>query len=86
MADFDGRTAPVTGSTRGIVHRATATPSATRGAHVLTVGRNDRRARDAVAWTHRGGGRATIRLTTSSDLESDPAAQRPMPSSTRVVR
>src|SRR6201996_2002898 len=69
MTDLQGRTALVTGSTSGI-GRATAVALAARGAHVLVVGRNEQRAKDVVAEIEGGGGRATFRLTTLSDLES----------------
>jgi NAD(P)-dependent dehydrogenase (short-subunit alcohol dehydrogenase family) len=69
MTDLKGKTALVTGSTSGI-GRATAIALATRGARVLVVGRNERRARDVVAEIEGGGGSATYRLATLSDLES----------------
>ena len=53
MTDLEGKTAPVTGSTR-TVRQATATALAPRGAHVLAVGRNDQRVEDAVASIHGG--------------------------------
>jgi len=48
MTDLKGKTALVTGSTSGI-GEATAIALATRGAHVLVVGRNEQRAKDVVA-------------------------------------
>ena len=69
MTDLRGKTALVTGSTSGI-GKATAIALAARGAHVLVVGRNDQRAKDAVAEIESSGGSATFRLTTLSDLES----------------
>jgi NAD(P)-dependent dehydrogenase (short-subunit alcohol dehydrogenase family) len=69
MTDLKGKTALVTGSTSGI-GRATAIALAARGARVLVVGRNERRARDVVAEIEGGGGSATYRLATLSDLES----------------
>jgi nucleoside-diphosphate-sugar epimerase len=48
MTDLKGKTALVTGSTSGI-GKATASALAARGAHVLIVGRNEQRAKDAVA-------------------------------------
>jgi NAD(P)-dependent dehydrogenase (short-subunit alcohol dehydrogenase family) len=69
MNDLKGRTALVTGSTSGI-GRATAIALAARGAHVLIVGRNEERAKDVLAEIDAGGGIATFRLTTLSDLES----------------
>jgi len=69
MTDLKGKTALVTGSTSGIGH-ATAIALAARGAHVLVVGRNEQRAKDVVAEIERGGGSATFKLTTLSDLQS----------------
>jgi NAD(P)-dependent dehydrogenase (short-subunit alcohol dehydrogenase family) len=69
MTDLKDRTALVTGSTSGI-GKATATALAARGARVLVVGRNERRAKDVVAEIEGSGGSATYRLTTLSDLES----------------
>jgi NAD(P)-dependent dehydrogenase (short-subunit alcohol dehydrogenase family) len=69
MTDLKGKTALVTGSTSGI-GRATALALAARGARVLVVGRNERRARDVVAEIEGGGGSAAFRLATLSDLES----------------
>jgi len=69
MTDLKGKTALVTGSTSGI-GRATALALAARGARVLVVGRNEQRAQDVVAEIEGGGGSATYRLTTLSDLES----------------
>jgi NAD(P)-dependent dehydrogenase (short-subunit alcohol dehydrogenase family) len=69
MTDLKGKTALVTGSTSGI-GRATAIALAARGARVLVVGRNERRAKDVVAEIEGGGGSATYRLTTLGDLES----------------
>jgi NAD(P)-dependent dehydrogenase (short-subunit alcohol dehydrogenase family) len=69
MTDLKGKTALVTGSTSGI-GRATAFALAARGARVLVVGRNEQRAKDAVAEIEGSGGSATYRLTTLSDLES----------------
>jgi len=69
MTDLKDRTALVTGSTSGI-GKATALALAARGARVLVVGRNERRARDVVAEIEGGGGSAAYRLTTLSDLES----------------
>ena len=69
MTDLKDRTALVTGSTSGI-GKATAIALADRGARVLVVGRNEQRARDVVAEIEGGGGSATFRLTTLSDLES----------------
>jgi NAD(P)-dependent dehydrogenase (short-subunit alcohol dehydrogenase family) len=69
MTDLKGRTALVTGSTSGI-GKATALALAGRGAHVLVVGRNERRAQDVVAEIEGGGGSAAFRLTTLGDLES----------------
>ena len=48
MTDLKGKTALVTGSTSGI-GRATAIALAARGAHVLIVGRDEQRAKGAVA-------------------------------------
>ena len=69
MTDLKGKTALVTGSTSGI-GKATAIALAARGARVLVVGRNERRAKDVVAEIEGGGGSATYRLTTLGDLES----------------
>jgi NAD(P)-dependent dehydrogenase (short-subunit alcohol dehydrogenase family) len=69
MTDLKDRTALVTGSTSGI-GKATALALAARGARVLVVGRNERRAKDVVAEIEGGGGSATYRLTTLGDLES----------------
>ncbi len=69
MTDLKGKTALVTGSTSGI-GRATALALAARGARVLVVGRNERRAQDVVAEIEGGGGSAAYRLTTLGDLES----------------
>ena len=69
MTDLKDRTALVTGSTSGI-GKATALALAARGARVLVVGRNERRARDVVAEIEGGGGSAAYRLATLSDLES----------------
>ena len=69
MTDLKDRTALVTGSTSGI-GKATALALAARGARVLVVGRNERRARDVVAEIEGGGGSAACRLATLSDLES----------------
>jgi NAD(P)-dependent dehydrogenase (short-subunit alcohol dehydrogenase family) len=69
MTDLKGKTALVTGSTSGI-GQATAIALAARGAHVLVVGRNEQRAKDVVAEIERGGGSATFKLTTLSDLRS----------------
>ncbi|MGC2167800.1 MAG: SDR family oxidoreductase [Acidimicrobiales bacterium] len=69
MTDLKGKTALVTGSTSGI-GRATAIALAARGAHVLVVGRNEERAREVVDEIDSGGGTATFRLTTLSDLKS----------------
>jgi len=69
MTGLKDRTALVTGSTSGI-GKATALALAARGARVLVVGRNERRAKDVVAEIEGGGGSATYRLTTLGDLES----------------
>jgi len=69
MTDLKGKTALVTGSTSGI-DQVTAIALAARGAHVLVVGRNERRAKEVVAEIERGGGSATYKLTTLSDLQS----------------
>ena len=57
------------GSTSGI-GKATALALAARGARVLVVGRNERRAKDVVAEIEGGGGSAAYRLATLGDLES----------------
>ena len=67
MTDLKGKTALVTGSTSGI-GRATAIALAARGAHVLIVGRDEQRAKDAVAEIEGSGGSAAFRLTTLGDL------------------
>ncbi len=69
MTDLRGKTALVTGSTSNI-GQATAIALAARGAHVLVVGRNEQRANDVIAEVERGGGSATVKLTTLSDLQS----------------
>src|SRR5258708_902852 len=69
MTDLEGKAGLVTGLTSGI-GKATAIALAGRGAHVLVVGRNEQRAKDVVAEIEGGGGSATFRLTTLSDLES----------------
>jgi NAD(P)-dependent dehydrogenase (short-subunit alcohol dehydrogenase family) len=69
MTDLKGKTALVTGSTSGI-GRATALALASRGAHVLVVGRDEQRAKDVVAEIVGSGGSATFRLTSLADLES----------------
>ena len=69
MTDLKGKTALVTGSTSGI-GQAAAIALAARGAHALVVGRDDQRAKDAVAEIEGSGGSATFRLTTLGDLES----------------
>ncbi len=69
MTDLKDRTALVTGSTSGI-GKATAIALAARGARVLVVGRNERRARDVVTEIEGDGGSAAYRLATLSDLES----------------
>jgi NAD(P)-dependent dehydrogenase (short-subunit alcohol dehydrogenase family) len=69
MTDLKDRTALVTGSTSGI-GKATALALAARGARVLVVGRNERRARDVVTEIEGGGGSAAYRLATLGDLES----------------
>ena len=69
MTDLKGKTALVTGSTSGI-GKATAIALAARGAHVLVVGRDEQRAKDVVTEIESGGGSATFRLTTLSDLKS----------------
>ena len=69
MTGLKDRTALVTGSTSGI-GKATAIALAARGARVLVVGRNEQRARDVVAEIEGGGGSATFRLATLSDVES----------------
>src|SRR6201987_814903 len=69
MTDLKGKTALVTGSTSGI-GRAPAIALAVRGAHVLIVGREEPRAKDAVAEIEGSGGSAAFRLTTLSDLLS----------------
>ena len=63
MTDLKGKTALVTGSTRGI-GRATAVALAARGAHVLVAGRNEQRAADVVAQIEQGGNSAAFRLIT----------------------
>ena len=69
MADVDGRTALVTGSTSGI-GRAIAIALAALGAHVLVVGRDKDRAEQVVAEIEGSSGSATFRLTMLGDLES----------------
>ena len=69
MTDFKGKTALVTGSTSGI-GRATAIALAARGAHVLIVGRDEQRAKDAVAEIEGSGGSAAFRLATLGDGQS----------------
>lgn len=69
MADLDGRTALVTGSTSGI-GRATAVALGARGAHVLVVGRGKDRAEQVVAEIEGRVGSAAFKLTTLGDLES----------------
>src|SRR5271156_6304006 len=69
MTDLSGKTALVTGSTSGI-GKATAIALAARGAHVLIVGRDEQRAKDAVAEIEGSGGSATFKLTTLRDLKS----------------
>jgi len=69
MTDLKAKTALVTGSTSGI-DRATATALAARGAHALVVGRDEQRAKDAVAEIEGSGGNATFRITTLRDLKS----------------
>ncbi len=69
MTDLKGKTALVTGSTSGI-GRATAIALAARGAYVLVVGRDQRRAQDVVAEIESEGGGATFRLTTLDDRTS----------------
>jgi len=69
MTDLKDRTALVTGSTSGI-GKATALALAARGARVLVVGRNQRRARDVVTEIEGDGGSAAYRLATLGDLES----------------
>ena len=71
MTDLKGKTALVTGSTSGI-GQATAIALAARGAQVLVVGRNEQRAKDVVAEIEDGGGSASFRLTTLSDLPNRP--------------
>ncbi len=61
MTDLKDNTALVTGSTSGI-GQATAIALATRGAHILVVGRNEQRAKDVVAEIEGSGGSATFRL------------------------
>jgi NAD(P)-dependent dehydrogenase (short-subunit alcohol dehydrogenase family) len=63
VTDLKGKTALVTGSTRGI-GRATAVALAARGAHVLVAGRNEQRAADVVAQIEQGGSSAAFRLIT----------------------
>ena len=48
--------------------QATAIALAAHGAHVLVVGRNEQRAKGVVAEIKGGGGRASFKLTTLSDL------------------
>ncbi len=55
MTDLKGKTALVTGSTSGI-GRATAIALAARGAHLLIVGRDEQRAKEAVAEIEGSGG------------------------------
>src|SRR5579872_6244329 len=69
MTDLRVKTALVAGSTSGI-GKATAIALAARGAHVPVGGRNEQRANDVVAEIEGGGGSATFRLTTLSDLKS----------------
>jgi NAD(P)-dependent dehydrogenase (short-subunit alcohol dehydrogenase family) len=69
VTDLKGKTALVTGSTSGI-GRATAIALAARGAHVLIVGRDEQRAKDAVAEIEGSWGSAAFQLTTLSDLQS----------------
>jgi NAD(P)-dependent dehydrogenase (short-subunit alcohol dehydrogenase family) len=69
LTDLGGKTALVTGSTSGI-GQATAIALAARGAHVLIVGRNERRAKDVVAEIEGSGGSATFRRTSLSDPKS----------------
>ncbi len=69
MTDLQGKTALVTGSTSGI-GKATAIALTARGGHVLVIGRNEERAEQVVAEIETGGGSATFRLTTLSDLKS----------------
>ncbi len=69
MTDLSGKPALMTGSTSG-TGTATAIALADRGAHVLTVGRDERRAKDVVAENEGNGGSATFRLTTLKDLAS----------------
>src|SRR5581483_3856824 len=69
MTDLRGMTALVTGSTSGI-GKASAIALAARGAHVLVVGRDEQRAKEAVAEIEDSGGSAQFRITALSDLES----------------
>ena len=69
MTDLKGKTALVTGSTSGI-GKAAAIALAARGAHALVVGRDEQRAKDAVAEIEGSGGRATFKVTTLGDLKS----------------
>ncbi len=69
MTDLKGKTALVTGSTSGI-GRATAIALAARGAHLLIVGRDEQRAKEAVAEIEGSGGSAAFRLTTLGNLQS----------------
>ncbi len=69
MTDPRGTTALVTGSSTGI-RKAAAIALAARGAHVLVVGRNEKRAKEVVAETEGSGGSAAFSLTTLSDLKS----------------
>src|SRR6202008_2706872 len=69
MTDLRGKTALVTGSTSGI-GRATAIALAARGAHILIVGRDEQRARRAVAEIEGSSRSAALRLTTLADLKS----------------
>src|SRR5579872_340196 len=69
MTDFKGKTALATGSTSGI-GRATAIALAARGAHAPIVGRDEQRAKDAVAEIEGSGGSAAFRLATLVDGQS----------------